>query len=216
MLDRTIVKAVICLALSMFAVRARADVGDATTDEASAPLPDEARASAELSLSVAPQFLLDRALPPSGVGGLGGNPGGLGGFSLPLIIDVGLALAPETFLVVGLSGGLVEASGGASWQVNLPLSVLVYLETPRVGSVLPTLRVGGVLGWYGADFDGERVELLTGRLLVRGGVTWLAARWLALRAEIGANGGVSGALDGPSYVVGSFGFEGSLALVLRV
>ncbi len=228
MFDRSIVIAVICLACLGSSGTARADdegplpAVSEPSDEVPAPAAD-ARASVELSLSVSPQLLLGRLLPGvvglSGIGGLVGGTGGLGNLgdpSFPLILDVGFALSDESFLVVGLGGGFFEADGMSSYRVSVPLSVLVYLETPRVGRVLPTLRIGGVFGWSEADSGAAHQALVSASLLARGGVTWMAERWLALRAEVGLNGGVVSTVIGQNLTSGSVGFEASLALVLRI
>jgi hypothetical protein len=210
-----IVVVVICLMALVVTARARAQ-------EEPAPAPDDAHASVEASLSVAPQLLIARLLPSSASGALGGlgsgssGLGNLGDVWFPLTIDVAFALAPSAFFAVGLSGSYSEVSEASSLAVSIPLSVLLYLEEPRVGRVLPTLRVGGTFGYYVSANAVDRTEVVAGNLFARGGLTWMAARWIALRAEIGLVGGVTASLSGWSYAYGSIGFDGSLAVVLRV
>jgi hypothetical protein len=213
-LERTFVKAVICVVLLVPSSLAHAQEGEPLPSEGIAA-DDDARASVEMSLSVSPEAILAGGL---GSGGLGS--GGLGGLAngayFPLALDFGFALAPATFLVVGLGGSYSEGETVSSWQLSVPLSVLFYLEEPRVGRVLPTFRVGATVSWFGARQGPDSYDYASGRVLARGGVTWMAARWIALRAEVGASGGVSALTSGSDFTTFSFGLEASLAVVLRV
>lgn len=204
MLDRTIVKVLVCLMVSLASAPARAQ------GEASEPAQDDGRASVELSLSVAPQLVLAGA---SGLGGLGGL--GNAGSPLPVGLDIAFALVPTTLLAIGISANVNDMQSFSSWNVQVPLSLLFYLDTPRVGAVLPTVRVGGILGYSSLTAESLRSQMLSGHLLVRGGITWLALRCLALRAEIGVDGGVTAALsEGSTW--GSLGLDASVAVVLRI
>lgn len=218
MRDRGIAKAVVCLA-AMWLVGA----GDARAQDVA----DEgAPASVELSLSVAPTALLALGgLQNGGLAGLGGTSGlgGVGALSglLAPQLDVGVALDRSTYLVVGVSGSFRDGEP-SSYSLAVPLGVLWYLETPRVGRVMPMLRIG-VAGYLShqdlpPSLASGPIESFGAQALARGGITWLIERHFALRAEVGVRGG-AGAMQLPgvgSAVTGSIGLDALVGIVLRV
>jgi hypothetical protein len=214
MRDRWIAKAIVCLVI-LVAASARAQ-DSATALAPSAPRERDASASVELSLSVSPSALMALAAVQLG----GSSTGGLGG--LPLFtprLDLGIYVDRSVVLTVGVSGSYRDAPQSA-YSVSVPLSVLWYLETPRVGAVMPTFRLGVGLSYSHLVLPpgvGAPVDALSGSLTAYGGITWLAARNLALRAEVGGMGslGWSAEPGGPA-ISGALGLAAQLAVVLRV
>jgi hypothetical protein len=153
----------------------------------------------ELSVGVSPQVAL------GGVAGLGN----LGALGLAPSIDVGVAIDRRVAVITGASLMAYEPGlGGEYFSIRAPLLVQVYLDEPRVGALVPTLRAG-VVG-SATSSDGQTVY--GGGVRASGGVTWLADRALALRLEVGGTldatyadwlGSVwlSGALDARASVV---------------
>lgn len=165
--------------------------------------PIEPSASVELSMGVSPSIGY-----ASGLAGLAG----LGNPFAPMIMptfDVALALERRVWLVLG-GGFSLMASDGETWSgASVPVLVQVYLDEPRLGTVVPTLRVG-VVGSFSSAAE-QLVLGLTAR--VSGGVTWLTSRWIALRLEIG--GSVGGFVaDAGGYLSGSLDAHGSLVMRL--
>jgi hypothetical protein len=200
----------VCLVIGLAATGATARAqSEPHGEEAS----DDARANVELSIGVLPTLLA--AVGSPGVGSLGGLGSGL---VFHPALDVGFALDRSTLLVVGLSGSYTQLANTSAYSVSVPLSVLWYLEPPRVGHVMPMLRVGGWLGLAHADEPASiAIESYTGGLLARGGITWLVARSLAVRGEVGVRAGASySGSNGQAAYSGSIGLDASIALVLRV
>lgn len=197
-------------------------VGGAAQARAQDVEDEGAPASVELSFSLAPSALLALgARSGTGLGGLAGlGNGGLSGLVAPQL-DAGFALDRSTYLVVGLSGSFLDGST-PSYGLAVPLGVLWYLETPRVGRVLPMLRVGVALSYFHQDvppsLGSGSAESFGAQGIVRGGLTWLIERHLALRAEIGVRGGAE-RMQMPglgSAVSGSIGLDALVGVVLRV
>ena len=187
---------VVCLALGT-ASAASAQEQEQERDEG-------APASVEMSLSISPTFLLNVfQLGSSGVGGLGGL--------LQPVLDVGFTIDPRLLLVVGVMASLSDTGGGTSVFATVPMSLLWYLETPRVGHVMPMLRVGVSVG-YAQYGGGETYEL---GALARGGITWLADRCIGIRAEMGLHGGVWAEGEGGA-ASGLLGLDALASVVLRV
>lgn len=214
----TISVAVVCLlVVGACAERASAqeDVPRAT------PQDDDASASAELSLSISPTFLLALGAMQFGAAGGGGvaGLGGLGGLSAAPILptlDVAVALDRSVFLAMGLSGSFFGSEGGASYALSVPVSVLWYLEPPRVGRVMPMLRVGVAGSYAHAEMGGQRYEAYSLGGLVRGGITWLPDRVIGVRAELGVRGGAGESEGLGGAVSGSIGLDATVGIVLRV
>lgn len=218
----SIAVAAVCLLVVMCSAgRARAEEEDeqaqGTTRDDGAP------ASVELALSVQPTGLLALASMQL-VGGVGsgtgtGGLGALGGVGAALTptLDVGIALDPSVLLVLGV-GASYRDGAGASYALSVPIAVLWYLAPPRVGHVMPMLRVGAALGYaHAQEPTGPELASWSVGAVVRGGLTWLPARELGVRAEVGARGGVSdttGALN--SGFGASLGLDAIVSLVLRL
>jgi hypothetical protein len=58
-------------------------------------------------------------------------------------------------------------------------------------------------------------QLVTGQLAVLGGITWMAASWLALRIIGGINGGFGVNTVGPVSIVGNAGVQALVSAVVR-
>lgn len=128
-----------------------------------APIPsalEPAPASAELSLGLSPSGAL-----------------GFPGFAFFTDVDVGLVVDPRVVLVLG---GWFVVSDQQYEHVQIPLSVVLYLDEPRIGAIVPTLRVG-IFGQYLAMGD---LESLGGGARLGAGITWIADRFVALRLEM--------------------------------
>lgn len=211
--------AAVCLVMGGACVgRARAQ-DEAESAPAPVPAAEDASASVELSLSLSPTFLLALGAMQFGATGSGvGALGGLGGLSsgpiLPML-DVGFALDRSVYLVLGLSGAYYGGVG-VSYALSVPVSVLWYLEPPRVGRVMPMLRVGIAGGYAHAEMGGQAYDAFSLGGLVRGGITWLADRAIALRAELGVHGGASESEGLGPVVSGTIGLDAVVAVVLRV
>ncbi|MFO0681595.1 MAG: hypothetical protein U0234_06075 [Sandaracinus sp.] len=217
MRDRGIAKVVVCLLGLWVSGPARARAQDAAHED------EDASASVELALSMAPSALL--ALGGGQSGGLGGlaglgGTGGVSGLFAPQL-DAGFALDRCTLLVVGISGSFRDGPQ-PGYGLSVPVGVLWYLETPRLGRVMPMLRVGAVLSVSHQDLPPSlasgAIETFGAQALARGGITWLPARRVAIRAEIGVRGGADTTqLPGLGNVVGaSLGLDALVGVVLRV
>lgn len=160
---------------------------------------DEVSPSIELSLGISPS--------------LGWIPGGLGSV-VPWIaprLDIGFAIDERVWLV--LSGAFVYSSNNVSgdWlSMRIPLNIQVYLDDPRVGSVVPILRVG----IHGTLSESTGYQSYGLGVQASGGIAWIASRWLALRIEIG--GYVSGSAGGNDEILVNGGFDALGALALRL
>lgn len=146
-------------------------------------------ASAEVSIGMAPT--LGYGL--SAAGALGAL-AGLGGLGLGGRTDFVFAVDPRVFLGLGLSVSHSEYFGTSPStlnQVEVPLIAQVYLDTPRRGAAVPTLRVVPAFHWDSQEgvTGVEPREAAGGRLTLGVGVTWFAADWLALRllGDVGAS-----------------------------
>lgn len=215
-MGRQIAVANVCLLLGALAAG-----GGASTAYAQTPIDEGAPASVELSLSVSPAALMFFGSMQLPLGTSGAGLGSLGGLLLPQL-DVGIALDRTTFLVLGVAGAFHDGAT-PGFSVNAPLGLLWYLEPPRVGQVMPMLRIGLMpYATHEAQPPGSpyaAIESYGAFALVRGGITWLPDRHLAVRAEVGLRGGAgtsqgpTGALDGAS---GSLGMDALVGVVLRV
>lgn len=191
------------LASAQSSARADAPLSDPTTVPEPPAAAPSSSPSAELSIGVSPML---------GLGGLGGAGLANGGVGLAPSIDVGVLLDPRVALVLGGQLFAQDSSGlGSSVHVTVPLLVQVYLDAPRVGAIVPTLRVGVIGRYHGHDvFSGYGAGAR-----LSGGITWLADRWLALRLEVG--GGVDALyaeLDRSVYVLGSLHARASVVIRL--
>lgn len=140
----------------------------AQEDAAALGAPGEVPAPVSIELSVG-------VTPMLGLGGLGST-GGLG-LGLAPSADLAIGIDPRIALVIG---GSVHAS--EQWvSAQIPLLVQAYLAEPRLGSLVPTVRAG-VVGIYSGEGG---LAAYGGGVRASGGVTWLAARWIALRLEVG-------------------------------
>lgn len=192
---------VLCIAISSLTLVPAPARADALSSE---PTPDPSEPSTpsmELSIGLTPTL---------GIAGLGGLGNGLG-LGLAPSIDVGLMLDPRVALVLGgqlLAYDSDAVSGGSVW---IPLLVQVYLDAPRVGAVIPTIRVGVVGRVFGLD----EIAVYGGGVRLAGGITWLADRWLALRLEVGGSVDASyRELDRAVFVSGAFDARGSVVMRL--
>lgn len=162
----------------------------------------------ELSLGVAPTL--------GGLVGLGGT-GGLAGLQgaglVPIALDVGLPLGSRALLTVGGSFSYAESSGAYAVGVQIPISVLCYLDRPRAGAFVPLLRViaRGTFNEMGSPAFGTSGLLALGAG-ARGGLTYFFADALALRLELGA--GIDAAFA-PSMTSVALDLESAITLVLR-
>jgi hypothetical protein len=218
MRDRGIAKAIVCLVVAGLGGWS-AEVPVAAAQD---PADEGAPAAVELSLSIAPTALLALGGPQGALAGLGGV-GGLGALTTLLTpqLDAGFAIDRATYFVVGVSGSFRDGDQ-PGYNVAVPLGVLWYLETPRVGRLMPMLRVGVTPYLSHQELPPSvslaPIESFGAQALVRGGLTWLLDRHFALRAEIGVRGG-AGALQVPgtaNAVSGFLGFDALVGLVLRV
>ncbi|MDQ3037612.1 MAG: hypothetical protein M3Y87_34780 [Myxococcota bacterium] len=202
-MQRTLLLSLVSLSLASVPTSVRADA--LLSDPASAPepaLPPPSAPSAELSIGVSPML---------GLGGLGGLANGVG-LALVPSIDVALMLDPRVALVLGGQFSAQSAETfGSGVGVWVPLLLQVYLDEPRVGAIVPTIRVGIVAQYFGS----EGFQAYGGGARLSGGVTWIADRWLALRLEVG--GGVDamyGEVDRWVQVSGSLDARGSVVIRL--
>lgn len=160
---------------------------------------DEVSPSIELSLGISPT--------------LGRMSEGLGSIT-PWIaprLDIGFAIDERIWFVLG--GAFAYSSNDVSgdWlSVRIPLSIQIYLDDPRVGSVVPTLRAGVHGTW--AESNGYRSYGLG--VQASGGIAWIANRWIALRIEIGGYVSGSAGWNDEVFVHGGFDALGALALRL--
>jgi hypothetical protein len=193
---------VVCLVLGAAA--------SAAAQETSGP-DDGAPASVEMSLSVAPVGLL--SITALNFGGTG-TPG-LGGLGmLQPTLDVAFALDRSLLFAVGLGVSASSSPSGDDVSVSLPLSLLWYLEPPRVGRVMPMLRIGVDLGY--ANWTAvTTLESYRLGALARGGITWLADRCIGIRAELGLRGG-AWVSDSEDVVAASVGLDALVGVVLRL
>jgi hypothetical protein len=193
------------LALACVPSIARADALTSTP----APEPDvPAPASPSLELSVGVRPVL-------GLGGLGGLAGNGLGLGLMPTVDVGVMLDPRVALVVGGQLWARDAESGAGlssgFSVWVPLLLQIYLDEPRVGAIVPTMRIGVLGHFYGV----ESVEGYGGGARLSGGITWLADRWIALRLEVGGEVDVSYAeADSSIWIHGALDARGSVVMRL--
>jgi hypothetical protein len=207
---------VVCLVLG--GARSASAQAEAQGDAESRPTPDDgATASVEMSLSIAPTGLL--ALASLQFSGGAGTPGlgGLGGVGfLQPTLDVGFTIDRNLLFVAGVAAqGSTHDGGTSSLGVSLPLSLLWYLETPRVGHVMPMLRVGVQLAYeHWEDVSYGVMESYALGALARGGITWLADRCIGIRAELGLRGAAS--VWTQSSVGGTIGLDALVGVVIRV
>lgn len=130
----------------------------------------------------------------SGLSGLGAL-GGLEGSLLSLRTDfVFLADARNAF-GIGLAVARTEmddlfGAGSESTRVEVPLIAQLYLEDPRRGAAVPTLRIMPSFRWESSEGSstGAWRAAAGGRLELGVGVTWFILPWLALRflGDVGA------------------------------
>lgn len=176
---------------------------DVSTVDETGPEP----ARFELSLGVAPTLGGLLGLGAAGLGGLQGA--GL----VPIALDVGLPLGSRTLLTVGGSFAYSETSGTYGVTVQVPLSVLCYLDRPRAGAFVPLVRVlaRGAFVEMGAPGLASSGMLALGAG-ARGGLTYFFADALALRLELGAGVDASFASAWTSVTLD---LESAITLVLR-
>jgi len=164
----------------------------------------------ELSFGLAPT--LGGLAGLAGIGGLGGLGGLQGMIGLPVAMDLGVPLGSRALLSIGGAGTYAESGTSASFAVQLPISVLVYLDRPRAGAFVPIVRVQ-LRGSY-AEL---RSDLASSAMLAlgagaRGGLTYLFDDAVAKRAGLAA--GLDGAMREVHTSVG-LRLESSFTLVLR-
>jgi hypothetical protein len=217
MRDRWIANAIVCLVF--LGGSARASAQDAASALASpAPPARDASACVELALSVSPTALLSMLavqFSSSSVGGLGTS---IAPAFTPRF-DVGIYLDRALVLTAGLAGSYHDLPQ-TSYSFSVPLSLLWYLEPPRIGAIMPTLRIGCGFSYGHLDLPpgvGIAVESIGGSLSAYGGITWLATRNLALRAEVGGAASIAWSEQpvGQTWA-GALGLAGQVAVVLRV
>ncbi len=161
----------------------------------------------ELSFGLAPTF---GGL--AGLAGLDGLGGVLGMIGVPVALDLAIPLGSRALLSIGGAGTYVDSVTSSSFAVQLPISVLVYLDRPRAGTFVPIARVQ-LRGSYAA----LRSDLGSSAMIAlgagaRGGLTYLFDDAVAIRAELGA--GIDGAMTG-GYTSVALRLESSFTLVLR-
>lgn len=197
---------------------ASAGPGDALAKPPSeTPAPEPEPEDADLTETA--RYELSFALGPAltfGGGGLGGL-AGLGGvaglnpgsFSIgvPVALDLGIPLGSRALLVIGGSALFTNAGSADYVSATLPIGVLVYLDRPRAGAFIPTLRVTAL----GGLVSGPGFEWASLGLAARGGLTWLPIEQLGIRAELGAH--LTSAFMDAVWV--NLGIEGALSLVVR-
>jgi hypothetical protein len=143
----------------------------------------------------------------AGLGGVAGlNPGSFS-IGVPVALDLGIPLGSRALLVIGGSALFTNAGGADSVSATLPIGVLVYLDRPRAGAFIPTLRVTAI----GGLISGPGFEWASLGVAARGGLTWLPIEQLGIRAELGAH--LTSAFMDAVWV--NLGIEGALSLVIR-
>jgi len=164
----------------------------------------------ELSFGIAPT--LGGLAGLGGIGGLGGLAGLQGMFGMPVAMDLAIPLGSRALLGLGGAGTYAESGDASSFALQLPLSVLAYLDRPRAGAFVPIVRVL-LRGTYSQLRDG-----LGGSMMLalgagaRGGLTYVFDDAIAMRAELGA--GIDVAMA-EGYTSVALRLESSLTLVLR-
>lgn len=177
--------------------RAEASADSAVSETTTSPEPEHV----ELTLGLAPSL---------GLGGLG-SLGGLVGLPLPVALDAAFPLGSRALVTVGASLSIASSDAGTQANVSIPISALVYLDSPRAGAFVSSFRVrarGTVFTWSNGP------SILSAGIALMGGLTYFFDEALAVRAEVGAG---ADATAGPSdAALLALGLESSVALVLRL
>ena len=163
----------------------------------------------ELSFGLAPTLGGLAGLAGVGLGGLGGLQGMIG---LPVAMDLAIPLGSRALLSIGGTGAYAEIGTTSSFAVQLPVSVLAYLDRPRAGAFVPIVRVQ-----LRGSYSELRSDLASSAMLAlgagaRGGLTYLFDDAVAIRAELGA--GIDGMMAASQASI-SLRLESSFTLVLR-
>lgn len=125
----------------------------------------------ELMAGVAPSFGL----------GLNNTLGGLE--STPIFADVGIPIGSRALLMVGATVHYTSfASGGESFGAAFPLQVHAYLDRPRAGAFIPSVRIGAFGGLWGSS---EFEPSIQWGAVARAGLTWLPVEQIGIRVELG-------------------------------
>lgn len=175
---------------------------DAEAVEEAAEEPEEARW--ELSIGVAP------IANGASLGGLSGLAGLAGNLTPQMVLGIGVPLGSRALLSVGATGSYLESSGNQYGNVSIPLGVLLYLDRPRSGAFIPTVRVTAS-GWLWSSTVGFGAFGLG--VGIRGGLTWLPSDRFGLRAEVG---GHLGSQFSETFTSVSLALDAELSLVVRV
>ncbi len=172
-------------------------------------------ATIEVSLSLSP-FL---GLGSGGAGGLG-SLGSLSG-NIGSRTDFVFAADERVYLGFGLGASYWESETSSLQlgRVSVPLIAQVYLDTPRLGEAVPTLRFVPTFRWSGdttGSVSGAPAEWIGGGFAFGVGMTWFATEWLAVRLL----GNISGSLDivyrGPTDTTFYLGAGADLGVVVRL
>jgi hypothetical protein len=153
---------------------------------------------------------------------LGGGAGiGGAGYQLDALRmggDVGFPLGSRALITLGARAAVTSMTG-TYVLVSVPVTALVYLDAPRAGAFVPTVRVG-VAGTL-TDFSGLEDSIgglgpsgsLGLHVLARGGLTWFIVEAVGIRAEVGVNAELS---LGNGYTVFGVGMDAAASMVMRI
>lgn len=165
----------------------RAVIDDEVPPSADEPL----EATAEVFVGLTPSFSF------GGLGGLGALAGLAGVAELGLSGGADLVFAADrrTLLGLGLSIAHSELAGTSfmpttvSNRVRVPLIAQFYLDEPRRGQAVPTLRIVPSFFWSYAEGTSTPARLLGGGLAAGIGITWFVLDFLAVRilADVGTS-----------------------------
>ena len=128
----------------------------------------------------------------------------------PIFAEMGIPLGSRALLMVGATGSFSSSPSGSWAQVTVPLGILAYLDRPRAGAFVPTVRAG-VFGSVWAA-DGFEPSFGWGAL-ARAGLTWLPVEQVGIRGELGPRLSVAQSSEHASV---SLGIDLLLGIVVRV
>lgn len=167
----------------------------------------------ELSFGLAPSLGLAGGLAGlSGAGGLGGLGTAQGLGLLPVAADVAFPLGSRALVAVGASVAYAD-SGLRLLHVQIPISLLVYLDRPRASAFVSSVR-GLVRGsTTQLESEGSSQGSFAAGAGLLGGLTYFFDDALAVRGEVGVG---ADAMWAPGIVAFDLHLQGSITLVLRV
>jgi hypothetical protein len=130
--------------------------------------------------------------------------------STPIFAEMGIPLGSRALLLVAATAAYSSTPVGETFSAMVPLGIFAYLDRPRAGAFIPSVRVGVYGGLAGGD---GYAPMFGWGALARAGLTWLPLEQLGVRIELGPR---FGAWHATSTTSASLMIDAIAAVVVRL